>query len=103
MSPPEVLILVSATGAAGGALNAWGLWRTTRAVPDVRHPGLLLTGSFVLRTLVTVTPVILLGEGEPDRLIAGLASFVMIRLLAVHAIAGMPRPRMRVGRRKATS
>jgi len=98
MSPPEVLILASTVGAACGALNAWGLWRTSRAMPHVDRPGLLLAGSFVLRTLVTVTPIVLLGDGEADRLVSGFAAFIMIRLLAVHVIAGLPQGRLPRGK-----
>ncbi len=86
MSPPDALIVACLGGAACGAANAAGLWWTTRRIPGARRPASLLLASFLVRALVTLPPVVLLGAGEVDRLVAALASFVIFRLLVVRGL-----------------
>lgn len=89
MSPPDALILACLGGAACGAANAAGLWWTTRMLPHVRRPAALLLASFLLRALLTLPPVVLLGAGHADRLVAALASFLIFRLLVVRMLASV--------------
>jgi F1F0 ATPase subunit 2 len=87
VSPPDALIVACLGGAACGAANAAGLWWTTRRLPHVRRPAAVLLASFLVRTLATLPPVVLLGAGEVDRLVVALVSFVIFRLLVVRGLA----------------
>ncbi|MFG0283994.1 MAG: ATP synthase subunit I [Phycisphaerales bacterium JB039] len=92
MSMPLGVIMVSVAGAGLGAINAAALWWTVLATRRVRHPGRLLVGSFPVRIVLTVGPLVLLAGPHPERLIGGLAMFVIARLLTVRALSRLAGP-----------
>ena len=68
----------------GALLGVWfygGLWWTARRVPGMRHPALLVLGSLVVRTVVTLAGFYLLMDGDIRRLAATLVGFIAMRFL----------------------
>jgi F1F0 ATPase subunit 2 len=66
-------------GMALGALHFTGLWLTVRRLPDAAAPLSLLLASFLARTAVAASGLILVMDGRWERLIAALAGFIVTR------------------------
>jgi F1F0 ATPase subunit 2 len=66
-------------GALIGLFYFGGLWLTVRALPKAGNPGLLVMGSFVGRTAVSLLALYLLMDGRWERLLAGMAGFLVAR------------------------
>ncbi len=64
-----------------------GLWFTVQRLETTRHPGLLLVGSYIVRTLVVVFCFYLVMRGSWPRLLACLAGFLAIRTLLTACLA----------------
>jgi F1F0 ATPase subunit 2 len=66
-------------GALIGLFYFGGLWLTVRALPRAGNPGLLVMGSYVGRTAVSLLALYLLMDGRWERLLAGMAGFLVAR------------------------
>ncbi len=78
-----------ATGAfmAGIGLGLFyfgGLWFTVRRVTKTEKPALLFLGSFASRTLLSVLGFYWLAQAHWAYLLAGMAGFLMMRLILTH-------------------
>jgi F1F0 ATPase subunit 2 len=73
-------------GALIGLFYFGGLWLTTRALPQARNPALLVMGSFMGRTAVSLFALYLLMDGRWERLLLGMAGFLMARFILIHKI-----------------
>ena len=73
------LLLPLAGGALIGLLHFSGLWITTRRLPRERRPALLLLGSFLLRSLLCASGLLLVAGGRLGGIGASLIGFLAIR------------------------
>ncbi|MGD2079510.1 MAG: ATP synthase subunit I [Nitrospirota bacterium] len=85
MIPGLVVALV--VGAALGAANYLVLWLTVKRLAAARSPALLATASFLLRTAAVVLGFYAATKGDPARLAACVAGFVLVRAIAVRRAA----------------
>ena len=100
MTGHDVLALAgaAAVGAALGAVYFIGLWRTVRALPQIRQPGLIALGSFVLRfAVLAVVFLLLVREGGWRLMAAGLGGFLLARGLVIGRLR-VPDERAKEGR-----
>ena len=67
-----------------GAVFFGGLWVTVRQMPRSPHPALLFLSSVVLRTTIVLIGIWYFSAGDAMAMIACLAGFVGLRLLATH-------------------
>ena len=81
------LVIRLAGGVGLGALFFGGLRITLARIPDTARPGLLLAGSFVLRSAVVVLGMVWLGAGRWELYGATLAGFVLGKLLLIAVFA----------------
>lgn len=75
-----------AAGFALGGLYFGGLWLTLSRAESSRHPGLLLTGSYVLRLATAAAGFGLLAVRGIVPAAAGLLGFLLARTLLVHRL-----------------
>ena len=86
MTGRDVLVLAGAAaiGAALGAVYFIGLWRTVRALPRLRQPGLSALASFLLRFAILAAVFLFLVRMGGWRLMtAGLGGFLLARGLVI--------------------
>lgn len=81
------LIPAFAWGMVLGALFLAGLWVTVRRLEHSARPGLLMVASYVARMLIVLFGFYLLSNGDWRNLVAALAGFTLIRILAVRRLA----------------
>jgi len=67
-----------------------GLWLTVQRLPTIRHPALLMLGSFLMRTLVALLGFYVVMNGSWARLLVCLAGFLAIRTLLASRSTLMP-------------
>ena len=79
-------------GVAVGLFYFGGLWWTVRRIPASRRPGLLVLGSFWVRTGVGAAALIPLAKAGWPPLVAALAGILSVRIAAVRLCAPRPRP-----------
>ncbi len=79
MSDASRLVLAFAVGLGLGLFYFGGLWLTVRRLPAARHPVLLVLGSFLGRTAVTLVGFYLIMGGRWERLLASLVAFTLMR------------------------
>lgn len=86
---PTALTLLAAlfAGAGLGLLFFGGLWWTVRRLPGSDRPGLLLGGSFLLRTALVVGGFWLVMGASWQRAAACLLGFLLARTLLVRPAA----------------
>jgi F1F0 ATPase subunit 2 len=84
------LIFALLAGIALGLFYFGGLWLTVQRLPTIRHPALLMLGSFFLRTLVALLGFYVVMSGSWARLLVCLAGFLTIRTLLASRSALMP-------------
>lgn len=85
--PPVIrYLIIFATGMLLGAVYFSGLWYTLRRLPDVRHPGITLLRSYLLRVVVVMTGFGLVMNGRSDHLIAALGGFILTREILVRRL-----------------
>lgn len=77
-----------ACGAALGALFLASLWWSVRRLEQLAHPGLFMAGSFAVRMLLVLGGFYLLSDGGWRNLVAALAGFTLVRILAVRRLRG---------------
>ncbi|MRR57565.1 MAG: ATP synthase subunit I [Deltaproteobacteria bacterium] len=80
------LSLAVLAGAALGLFYFGGLWLTVRRLAGSRRPGMLMLGSFVVRLLVTLCGFYLVMDDSWERLLAGLAGFLVARVALTRAL-----------------
>jgi F1F0 ATPase subunit 2 len=91
------LVVALTVGAALGTANYLVLWLTVRKLVTAPSPALLATASFLLRTAAVVLGFYAATKGDPARLAACVAGFVLVRTIAVRRVvpvgtaAGGPR------------
>jgi F1F0 ATPase subunit 2 len=73
------LVLAIFAGALLGILYFGGLWYTVRQMHQVERPVLLFTGSFLVRSVLTLAGFFLVSDGRIERLAACLISFFVTR------------------------
>ncbi len=83
MSDYASLALALLAGAALGGFFFGGLWLTVRKMESTRNPTLLLLGSFLGRTLITLAGFFLIAGGRWERLMVAVVGFVIVRLVLV--------------------
>jgi F1F0 ATPase subunit 2 len=83
MTPFITLVLAWAAGTGLGLFYFGGLWLTIQQLPFSGGPALLLVGSFVGRTALTLVGFYLVMGGRWERMLACLVGFMMARLFLV--------------------
>jgi F1F0 ATPase subunit 2 len=83
------LATIFIAGIGFGLFYFGGLWLTVQRLEVTAHPGLLLVGSYIVRTLVVVWCFYLVMRGSWPRLLACLAGFWAVRLLLTARLAFM--------------
>lgn len=73
------LVLALAIGSGLGAVFFGGLWLTLVKIPGSRWPMLLVLGSLVMRTAITVIGFYLVMDGNWLRLLACVLGFILVR------------------------
>lgn len=81
MSNPLTLVLAWIVGQVLGAFFFGGLWWTVRRLVSAKQPALLMMGSLLLRTSVTLVGFFVVSAGHADRMLVCLVGFVMARVL----------------------
>jgi F1F0 ATPase subunit 2 len=84
------LVLALLAGMGLGLFYFGGLWLTVQRLPTIRHPALLMLGSFCMRTLVALFGFYVVMSGSWARLLVCLAGFLVIRTLLASRSALMP-------------
>lgn len=84
------LILTLLVGIGLGLFYFGGLWFTVQRLPTIRHPALLMLGSFFVRTLVALWGFYVVMSGSWARLLICLAGFLTIRTVLASRSALMP-------------
>jgi F1F0 ATPase subunit 2 len=80
------LAVAAAVGVAVGLFYFAGLWWTVRRAPSSRTPGLLVLGSFLVRTAVAAVAMVLVGRGDWMAFVACLVGFVAARIILVRKL-----------------
>lgn len=80
----SVLLLVLLGGAALGTLFFGGLGLTIERLARARRPAAWLAVSFLARTAIVLTGLVLLMGGRWERLAAALVGFHLARTVALH-------------------
>jgi F1F0 ATPase subunit 2 len=58
------------------------LWATVRRLAKSKHPMLMLLGTGSLRIVALGAGLVLIGDGQWERMLAVLAAFIAVRLVA---------------------
>jgi F1F0 ATPase subunit 2 len=74
-----VLLWSALAGVILGVLYFGGLWLTVQRLAGARHPALLAAASFLVRVLGLSGAVLLVTDGQIERLIALLVGFFLAR------------------------
>lgn len=85
---PVSLLLGFAAGGVLGAFYFGGLWWTSRQVATARSPGLLFTGSFVLRMAVLLGGMYWVTRGRPLETALALVGVMIARQAIVARVKG---------------
>jgi F1F0 ATPase subunit 2 len=80
------ILLAGSVGVGVGVVYFGGLWLTVRRLPDARRPALLLLGSVVGRTVLTLLGFYLVMGARWERLLACLAGFILARMVLVRRL-----------------
>lgn len=80
------LLIGFGAGALAGLVFFGGLRWTVERLPTAGRPGLLVSASFLVRTVVLVGVLVLASQGDLVRVLAGLAGVIAART-AIVAIA----------------
>lgn len=90
MSTALSLSLVLLAGVGLGLFYFGGLWLTVQRLPTIRHPALLMLGSFFLRTLAALVGFYVIMSGSWVRLLVCLTGFIVIRTVLTFRSAVAP-------------
>ena len=80
------LLLAGPVGVGLGIVYFGGLWLTVRRLPDARWPALLLLGSMLGRTALTLLGFYLVMDARWERLLACLAGFILARMVLMRRL-----------------
>lgn len=79
MSYMMILVLSLLAGMALGLFFFGGLWWTLRRITVVRNPGLLVSLSLLLRSVLTMAGLYLVFDEQPERLLAAVVGMLIVR------------------------
>lgn len=84
------LMVAFLVGCVLGAASAYGLWWTLRRLPRRSRPVLFLAASYLLRTAVVVVGLVVVMDGQWERIAVALLGYlagraVLIRIYGVGA------------------
>ncbi len=77
------MLLILTGGLLLGTLFFGGLWLTVRKTVTTKQPALLIAGSFLLRTGITLLGFYYIGSGNWQRLMICLLGFIIARLIII--------------------
>lgn len=86
MSEAPALVLALLAGVLLAALFFGGLWWTVRQLVTSPHPAVLLIGSLLLRTAITLASFWFLAQADWRRLLACLLGFFLARMVAIRLV-----------------
>lgn len=84
------VVAAAAAGLVLGAVYFWGLWWTSRRVGTTRAPGLLFTGSFVVRMAVLLGGLWLVTRGRLVETAVAVIAILISRRFVVNAVRRAP-------------
>jgi F1F0 ATPase subunit 2 len=94
--PALALPAALAAGAGIGVVHFGGLWWTVRRAAGARRPATWFLLSFVVRTALTLSVLVLVAGGHWERMAAALVGFVAFRHVVgsrvLRSAAGRTRP-----------
>jgi F1F0 ATPase subunit 2 len=77
------MILSIAAGFVLGWFYFWTLWLTLQRIPNAQQPGLLMFGSYLVRTFVLLGSFYFIMDGQWPRLLAMLIGFIIARMMMI--------------------
>lgn len=77
------LLLSLAAGFIVGLAFFWTLWLTVQRLPKSSNPGILLFGSYLIRTAVAIGIFYVIMDGRWQRMIALIIGFIIARFVIV--------------------
>jgi F1F0 ATPase subunit 2 len=93
--------LAALAGALLGLLYFGGLWWTVRRVMVVKHPIVLVAGSFLVRAALAGGALLLIMDGDIVRLLVALGAFLFVRGIVLWRVrAAAPGPGVAAGRKE---
>jgi F1F0 ATPase subunit 2 len=66
-----------------GAGFFWSLWLTVQRIPTASNPGLLMFGSYLVRTIIVVGAFYFIMDGMWQRMVALIIGFILARMVVV--------------------
>ncbi len=90
MTTSVSLLLAFVVGMALGAVSLCGLWWTLRKLPHSRRPVALLTSSYLVRTAIVVTGLVLVMDGRWERIAVALLGYLLLRGVLVRVYGWSP-------------
>lgn len=90
-------------GAALGAVFFGGLWLTIQKMRDARHPALLLVGSYVGRSVITLAGFFVIAGERLERLLFAVLGFILARMVINRLVRSQRSPGEEVKVRAAKS
>ncbi|MBU1359323.1 MAG: hypothetical protein KKC79_12875 [Gammaproteobacteria bacterium] len=85
-----MLMLSTIAGAALGAFFFGGLWWSLRRGLGSPRPALWQLGSAIVRTVVVLCGFLVTSAGSWQRMLAGVAGFIVARMLITRWVRRMP-------------
>jgi F1F0 ATPase subunit 2 len=82
-SSPLVLALSALAGIILGILYFGGLWLTITKMRTLKNPGIFLTLSFILRTVIVIGGFYLISAGHLERLAVAMLAFFVTRFVFI--------------------
>lgn len=93
------MMLALITGLALGTLFFGGLWFTTKKAMKSKIPAIWLTGSFFIRTGITLTGFYFVSQNNLQRLLICLSGFIIARVIILWLTKSMERKQINLERR----
>lgn len=81
-----ILVLSLLAGMALGLFFFGGLWWTLKRITVVRNPGLLVSVSLLLRSVLTMAGLYLVFDAQLERLLAAVVGMLIVRFWLSHRI-----------------
>jgi len=82
-STPLALALSALAGIILGILYFGGLWLTINKMRTMKSPGIFLTASFIMRTVVVIGGFYLISDGKLERLAVAMLAFFVTRFVFI--------------------
>jgi len=96
-------VLALLAGAALGVVFFGGLWLTLQRMQSARHPALLLAGSFIGRSVITLAGFYVIAGGHLERLLVAVLGFVLARMVTSRWVRSQKSPEEEVKARAIES